>query len=186
MRVHYFAAAVLTALLLQSAFPIAAKESNAERPSGRVAHMVFVKSGYRNNHFGFEVPMLAGVKAYRDAPPNPNHGVLYILGKGRTIAVSASYDAAEYGSTKVQLDRWLEGEPVERVERAPATLAGKPAEQATLHKTTTVTKVVAQRRDERGGILYELVLTTTDSHLARDGAKFEGIVASFRALKLPE
>jgi len=152
----------------------------------QVANMTPVRGAYRNEQYGFGIPVV-GRKTYRMAAPSPNHGVLIILGNQRTISVSAEYDAAEYGSTKSQLDHWLENEHADSVRREAATLDGKPAEQATLQAGRIVTKVIAQRRDERGGgILYELTLTTTQARQSEDLALFQGIARAFKTYALPQ
>jgi hypothetical protein len=163
-----------------------ADDANAYRvwERAQVANMTSVRGAYRNEQYGFGIPVV-GRKTYRMAAPNPNHGVLIILGNQRTISVSAEYDAAEYGSTKSQLDHWLENEHADSVRREVATLGGKPAEQATLQEGQIVTKVIAQRRDERGGILYELTLTTTQARRNEDFALFDGIARAFKTYALP-
>jgi hypothetical protein len=150
------------------------------------AHMLPVYHDYRNVQYGFSVPILSGIEVYGNEPPNPNHGVVYLLGYERTISVSAIYDAAEYGSTKSQLDHWLETEHPDTITRSPTILAGKPAEQAILRKGNTVNKVVVRRRNEDGGILYELTLTTTQADQTRDIALFDRILAGFKTFKLPK
>ncbi|MDR3479292.1 MAG: hypothetical protein P4L91_01105 [Burkholderiaceae bacterium] len=70
--------------------------------------------------------------------------------------------------------------------REVATLGGKPAEQATLQAGQIVTRVIAQRRDERGGILYELTLTTTQANQNEDSALFDGIARAFKTYSLPK
>jgi len=149
------------------------------------AHMLPITRDYRNEQYGFGVPMLSGVEAYGNEPPNPNHGVVYLLGYQRTISVSAVYDAAEYGSTKSQLDHWLATEHPDTITRSPTVLAGKPAEQAVLRTGNTVIKVVVRRRNEGNGILYELTLTTTATDQAKDNALFDLVLAGFKTFKLP-
>jgi hypothetical protein len=114
--------------------------------------------------------------------PNPNHGVVYLLGFKRTISVSAVYDAAEYGSTKSQLDHWLETEHPDTVTRSPTILAGKPAEQAILRTGNTMNKVVVRRRNENDGILYELTLTTTPTDQAKNSVLCRMIALYFAKL----
>jgi hypothetical protein len=46
----------------------------------RMSDMTPVKGRYRNEQYGFSVPAVPGARAYRPAAPNPNHGVLYLLG----------------------------------------------------------------------------------------------------------
>jgi len=149
----------------------------------RTANMVAIHGAYRNTQYGFNIPATT-LKMYRMAPPNPNHGILAILGNQREISVSGEYDAAEYGSTKSALDHWLENEHPDSIKREPTTLAGHAAEQATLQTGTTITRVVEQRRDEHGGILYELTLTTTPEHQAEDLALFDHILQSFKTYPL--
>lgn len=148
--------------------------------------MLPVNSDYRNEQYGFGVPMLSGVEVYGNEPPNPNHGVVYLLGYKRTISVSAVYDAAEYGSTKSQLDHWLETEHPDTITRSPTVLSGKPAEQAILRTGNTVNKVVVRRRNEGNGILYELTLTTTPTDQTKDNALFDLVLAGFKTFKLPK
>jgi hypothetical protein len=150
----------------------------------RIAHMTPVKGAYRNSQYGFTVPALPGIHAYRAAAPAPNHGVLYVLGDHRTITVSAEFDAADYGSTKAQLDHILAGMSAGSVDRSAITLDGRPAEQTVFRAGDAVTKVVAQRRDERDGILYELDLTTTPGNQAEDWALFDKVIAGFKSKPL--
>lgn len=139
---------------------------------------------YKNTQYGFGVPMLPGIPAYRDAPPSPNHGLVYLLGEARTISVSAVYDAASYGSTKAQLDHWLEGEHPDSVKRTPARLGGKPAEQAILLSGKKVTRVVVQRRGENGGILYEVTLETVEGNRPSDFVAFDRVLKGFKRYPL--
>ena len=166
----------------------AAAELDVERhwKQERFARMLPVNRDYRNEQYGFGVPILSGVKVYGNEPPNPNHGIIYLLGYKRTISVSAIYDAAEYGSTKALLDHRLENKHPDTSTRSPTVLAGKPAEQAILRTGNTVNKVVVRRRNEDGGILYELTLTTTQADQARDIALFDKVLAGFKTFKLPK
>ena len=166
----------------------AAAEVDLERhwKQEQFARMLPVKRDYRNEQYGFGVPKLSGVEVYGNKPPNPNHGIVYLLGYKRTISVSASYDAAEYGSTKALLDHRLENKHPDTSTRSPTVLAGKPAEQAILRTGNTVNKVVIRRRNEDGGILYELTLTTTQADQARDIALFDKVLAGFKTFKLPK
>ena len=179
----------IAAVLLGFAFAghASADDASAYRAWERaqVANMTPVRGAYRNEQYGFGIPIV-GRKTYRMAAPSPNHGVLIILGNQRTISVSAEYDAAEYGSTKSQLDHWLENEHPDSVKREAATLDGKPAEQATLQAGQIVTRVIAQRRDERGGILYELTLMTTRASQNEDSALFDGVARAFKTYSLPK
>ena len=158
--------------------------ANQEWEKAQVIGMVPIHQAYRNVQYGFSVPIVGG-KMYRPAAPNPNHGVLILLGNQRTISISAEYDAAEYGSTTSQLDHWLENEHPDSVKREDTMLAGKPAEEAILQASQVVTMVIAQRRDERGGILYELTLTTTLAHQNEDSAIFDNLAHSFKTYALP-
>lgn len=152
----------------------------------QIAQMVAVKGSYRNEEYGFGVPIPASAEAYRAGPIVPNHGVLYVLGYQRTVTVSAMFDAAEYGSTKVQLDNWLADEHPDSLKRTPTVLAGKPAEQAVLQTGHVVNKVVVQRRNQDHGILYEVTLTTTAEDQAQDSVFFDSVVAGFKTYKLPK
>jgi hypothetical protein len=157
--------------------------ANREWEKSQTVGMVSMHGAYRNTQYGFSIPVIVA-KMYRPAPPNPNHGMLAILGNQREISVSGEFDAAEYGSTKSALDHSLENEHADSIKRESITLAGRPAEQATLRVGTTITKVVEQRRDEHGGIIYELTLTTTQEHQAEDSALFDRILQSFKTTPL--
>jgi hypothetical protein len=178
-------AAVAVALTFAFIGQVSADDAASYREweKAQVSNMVPIHGAYRNEQYGFGIKVVSG-KVYRPAAPNPNHGVLVILGNQRTISVSAEFDAAEYGSTKSQLDHWLENEHADSVKREATTLAGKPAEQAILQAGQVVTKVIAQRRDEDGGILYELTLTSTQTHRRADSALFDSIARSFKTYAL--
>lgn len=151
----------------------------------RVAKMTSVQGAYENEHYGFRTPVLPGVKAYRAVAPAPNHGVLYILGEQRTIAVSAELDAADYGSTRAFLDHIAAAIASPPTERKPMTLDGMKAEQAIFRTSDSILKVIALRRDERGGVLYELALTTTLRNQSDDFPLFDKVVAGFKLEPLP-
>jgi len=151
----------------------------------KVAGMVPVNGSYRNEQYGFSVSVLQ-TRAYQPAEGDPNHGILILLGDNRTISVSAMYDAAFYGSTKSQLNHRLQGEHFDSVKRSTAVLDGKPAAQAMLQSGKNITKTVVQRRNEEGGILYSLELSTNKDHLNEDAKTFDRIVRTFKTYALPK
>lgn len=102
MTAAAIAAWTLQCLAVASAAPTAASAPPTWEKT-RVETMVEAAQPYRNGQFGFALPALRGTRAYRDAPPNPNHGVLFVLGEKRTISVAAEFDAADYGSTHAQM-----------------------------------------------------------------------------------
>ena len=158
-------------------------DAKAQWKSEQTAHLAPLRgTSYRNGEYGFSVVIPRGVQAYKARPPAPNHGLRLILGHQRMIEVSAVFDAAEYGSTKIQLDQSINSEQPDHVERSPVELDSKPAEKAVLTKGNAVMIIVARRRDD-GGILYELELTTTPAALAKDTVVFDRLVAQFREKK---
>lgn len=153
----------------------------ARPPSGMVA----VPAGVETNlNYGFAITIPPGVRAWRNAPPNPNHGVLITLGPGRRIYASASFDVLELGSTKAQMDEILQDEKNVQ-QRETLTWGGQAAEQARFMQKQTVTLVRVQYRPE-GQILYELRLETPTATLRRDRQRFIQIADSFRQLPRPQ
>jgi hypothetical protein len=163
----------------------ATAENEASWRREQIEHLISFRGDYRNEQYGYGVQLPRGVRAYRSKAPNPNHGFLVLLGHRRTITVSAFFDAMMFGSTKAQLDSSIEDARAEHVERSPATLAGNPAEKAVLGKGDVVITTIVQRRDEDGGILYELTLNTTRAHQAEDARVFDRVVSGFQEFARP-
>jgi hypothetical protein len=151
----------------------------------RIAGMVLVNGAYHNEQYGFGVSVLQ-TRAYQPTGRDPDHGIIILLGEGRTITVSAMYDAAFYGSTKSQLNHRLQGEHFDSVKRSAAVLDGKPAAQAVLQNGKNITKVVVQRRNGDDGILYSAELTTNKDFQSEDLKTFDSIVRTFKTYALPK
>ena len=161
-------------------------DSNFLAAQSQAGATTAVVTYYRNVEYGFGVPMLKGVSARRDSPPNPNHGLVYELGPNRYVSVSGEFDAADYGSTRAQLDHWLQNENAHSSRRAKFILDGRPAEMAEFVDRQTVTQVIAYRRSDSGGILYDLVLVTSRDKTNEDQARFKSIVKRFKFYPLPK
>ncbi len=144
-----------------------------------LSNMVQVPPGlYENQNYGFSIEIPATVKAYRDTPPNPNHGILIALGKGRRLFASANFDVLDFGSSKTQLDDMLAGSG-KLLKREQVPWAGLPAEQASLQKGHQMILLRAQYRAD-GKILYELRLESTRAAFAKDKILFDQIAHSFK------
>jgi hypothetical protein len=167
----------LVATVLVSAALQATASAQAESRAG----MTPVTHVYRNEQFGFTVPLLVGIHAFRDEAPAPNHGLLYELGDARNISVSASFDAADYGSSQALIERRL---AANSAPSAAIVLAGKPAQRVVTRSGDKVSVLVVQRRGEDGGIFYELTLDSDRPHEAEDTAKFEKVLRAFRTIPL--
>ncbi|MDR3482274.1 MAG: hypothetical protein P4L91_16360 [Burkholderiaceae bacterium] len=150
----------------------------------KIADMVPVNGSYRNEQYGFGVSVLQ-TRAYQPTGRDPDHGIIIVLGDGRTITVSAMYDAAFYGSTKSQLNHRLQGEHFDSVKRSAAVLDGKPAAQAVLQKGKNITKVVVQRRNAEE-ILYSAELTTNKDYQNEDLKTFDNIIHTFKTYSIPK
>ncbi len=142
--------------------------------------LVKVEGQYSNRQYGFRLSIPAGVSAWRTAPPNPDHGVMLILGEHRTIDVSAAYDAALYGSTAALMERRVRDAGGGPVKRFTVQLGGAPAEEAVVGGAAPET-IVAQWRavTPENAINYSVVLVTTPAERKADGAVLVALLAGY-------
>jgi hypothetical protein len=147
--------------------------------------LVEIHDNYYNEQYGFGVRK-NNLKAYMSSAPSPNHGVLFLIGENRYITVNASYDAAFYGSNTVNINKSLPRQGVDRIHKKSITLNGRPAEEVTYFEGNTATTMTSQRRNENGGIFYELILRTTKTNLSADTKLFTQVKRDFRTFPLPE
>lgn len=154
--------------------------------TSRTASMIPASQPYANEQYGFVMPAIAGARAYQDKAPNPNHGVILVLGDRRVITVAAEYDAARLGTAKAYLDLLLQadhnhGHPIVR----PTRSAGHAAWSATIRQPDSLRKFVAIRRGEAGGINYALTLETTASAAIEDSNTFGRVARDLKFVALP-
>ena len=156
--------------------------SEARHPST----MTSISQPYTNQTYGFVLPSVAGARAYQDKPPNPNHGVVLVLGERRSITVSAEFDAAQLGTARAYLDVLLRaddhlGQATVRETRS----AGHSAWSAIVRRPDGVKKFIAIRRAEGGGVNVALILETTASSAGEDSKTFDRVARGLRFLPLP-
>lgn len=174
-----------SALLLAATSCLAASSDGGPWETSRTASMTPASQPYTNEQYGFVVPAVADARAYQDKAPNPNHGVMLVLGDRRVITVSAEYDAARLGTAKAYLDLLLQadqnqGHPIVRATRS----AGHAAWSATIRQPASLRKFVAVRRSEEGGINYALTLETTASAADEDAKTFERLAHDLKFVAL--
>jgi hypothetical protein len=118
------AAIGLTATLLPAwaADPVAKANDQATAGMTKVTGQAYV-----NNNYGFAVELPAGLTAWMNTPPAPNHGIRIFLGPRRSIEVDADHDGALLGSTAAVADDAIEGQSPDRVSRSVSVLGGLPA-----------------------------------------------------------
>ena len=169
-----FAVLLAGALSVGAVAPMARPRAIASPPG-----MVRVQGDYRNAEYGFALAAPRGVATFRAAAPAPNHGVLVVLGQTRRIAVSAAFDATDYGSTSALLTGRLP--PAGGVRRGPGALGGRRAERASYTEGATAHMVVARHQGGPDqGVNYTADLTSDAAHLEADAAIFRRVLAGFR------
>jgi hypothetical protein len=156
---------------------------------------------YTNCDKGYAVRLPAGVVAHASHPPNPNHGFLISASNPgttaevtyedpRVIGVFDEYDAAELGSARAYLDFELRNVPKKEDLQIQDTvfqgLHGVHARYRVNAKDTVhlnESLIVFRKRE---GLVYHLILQTTDKHYEADSALFAQIRAGFRLLTIPK
>jgi hypothetical protein len=152
----------------------------------RTSTMTSVSQPYANQTYGFVVPSVAGARAYQDKPPNPNHGVILVLGERRSITVSAEYDAARLGTSRAYLDLLLRADDnLGRTTLSETRAAGHAAWSAIVRQRDGVKRFLTIRRNEGGGINVALILETTASSSAEDSKTFYRVARELRFVPLP-
>lgn len=153
----------------------------------RTSTMTPASQPYANPTYGFVVPSVAGARAYQDKPPNPDHGVLLVLGERRAITVSAENDAAQLGTARAYLELLLRADDHHGQATVRATRsAGHAAWSATVRQRDAVKRFIAIRRGERGGVNVALILETTGSSTAEDSKTFERVARGLRFVPMPD
>jgi hypothetical protein len=162
---------------------------------------------YTNCDKGWAVDLPTGVVAHGSLPPSPNHGFLISavhpgtaaevnLGDQRIIDVFDEYDAMELGSARAYLNWELKNtldwqlkntgdkHVLEIREVVLQGLRGVQARYALKQPGSAqiVESVVVLRR----GVVYHLLLKTTDQYYEPDSALFARIRAGFRLLPFPK
>jgi hypothetical protein len=155
---------------------------------------------YTNCDKGYAVDLPAGIVAHASHPPSPNHGFLISASNPgttaevtyedpRVIGVFDEYDAAELGSARAYLDLELKSVPKKNVLQIQNTvfqgLRGVHARYRVNAKETVHLNesLIVFRKD---GLVYHLILQTTDNHYAADSALFAQIRSGFRLLTIRE
>ena len=154
---------------------------------------------YTNCDKGWAVDLPTGVVAHDSLPPSPNHGFLISavhpgtaaevnLGDQRIIDVFDEYDAMELGSARAYLDWELKNAGNKNVlEIRETVLQGLRGVQARYElKQRGSAQVVESVIVLRGGVVYHLLLKTTDQHYEPDSALFARVRAGYRLLPFPK
>lgn len=161
-----------------SCLPAVADDWLAEQTMGLVpAH-----GTYSNRQYGFRVTIPPGVPAWTTADPNPDHGLIMILGDHRVIDIQAAYDAALFGSTPELLQKRLQALPrgTAEIEIMVTRLGDSLAARATVNGPHPAV-VIAQWRElpPNNAINYSVVLTTTNETRATDLRTFNAVLATY-------
>ena len=142
---------------------------------------VRVNGSYRNSEYGFRLGVPSDCQAWRAAAPAPNHGLRIDLGSGRTIDVSASFDAADYRSTAGLLTATVADYGQVTTRRSKVVLGSKPAEEARLEFGGVQKVIIAQRFGPAGDAVNIIVELTTDHpHARNDEAVMDKVLRTFR------
>ena len=154
---------------------------------------------YTNCDKGWAVDLPTGVVAHDSLPPSPNHGFLISavhpgtaaevsLSEQRIIGVFDDYDAMELGSARAYLDWELKNAGNKKVlEVRETVIQGLRGVQARYElKQRGSAQVVESVIVLRGGVVYHLLLKTTDQHYELDSALFARVRAGFRLLPFPK
>ena len=154
---------------------------------------------YTNCDKGWAVSLPAGVVAHGSLPPSPNHGFLISsvnpgttaevkLDQHRIIDIYDEYDALHLGSARAYLDRELKDTGRKTVmEIGDATLQGLRGVRARYRVNGAASEqVVESLIFMRRGVVYHLLLKTTDEDHQMDASLFARIRAGFTLLPFPK
>ena len=172
-----------TGLLLAAAISVGAPDvvtlsaAEQQRVDGLIKNSG--RAEYQNVMFGFGV--MPGVADVYQGNATDD-GVLIPLGGDREIAVNASYDAAELGSTKALMDSELSDVDPASVQRQPAVLDSQSAEQAQWKDGSYLHRAIVEYRSTGAdsGINYTLWLQTDATNQQADEQAFDAVVKSFK------
>ena len=160
---------VLAAVLLSLA---------ASGGGGDHRHDVRVAGLYLTRSYGFSLIIPKAYAGWRTAAPAPDHGVEVDLGPGRSLTVSAEFNAVGYPS----LDALLDGEldTGRRAKPIRTTLGGRPALRGEVSKGRS-REIVVVRQDGRDvdGINFIADLNTTAADERADERVLEEVLATF-------
>ncbi len=157
------------------------------------------RTRYTNCDKGWAVDLPAGVVAHGSLPPNPNHGFLIStanpgttaevdIENQRIIDVYDEYDAMELGSARAYLDWELKNIANKAVLQIRETMfQGLHGVQARYRvKAKDSVAVIESLIVLRKGVVYHLLLRTTDRYYGSDSTLFAHIRAGFRLLPFPK
>ena len=154
---------------------------------------------YTNCDKGWAVDLPPGIVAHGDLPPNPNHGFLISLfNPGTTASVTPDtprivdiydeYDALGLGNAQAYMDRELKDagnqKPLELHETTLKGLRGVYARYRAGEGESA--PILASLIFVRLGVVYHLLLRTTEQSYGKDSALFLRIRAGFRLLPFPK
>jgi len=136
---------------------------------------------YRNVDYGFSMPLLPGISAYGTTPPNPNHGLNYLLGYRRVIFAWAEFDVMFYGNQKNQLKHVIQDWHIARpVKVSPINIDNHFCDYVRGHKKhKQIESIICFHHDE-SDILYYLVLETDASHQQADHQQLMLLARQFK------
>jgi hypothetical protein len=154
---------------------------------------------YTNCDKGWAVDLPPGVVAHDSLPPTPNHGFLIStvnpgttskvsLDDQRIIDIYDEYDAMELGSARGYLDWELKNTADKKaLEVRETVLQGLRGVQARYQvKAGDSAQLMESLIFLRRGVVYHLLLKTTDQHYKTDSALFARVRAGFRLLPFPK
>lgn len=138
-----------------------------------------VEGDYHNLHYGFSVPTIEAIPAYRSVAPNSEHGIFYLLGNHRRISVWADYDVLFLGSLSAHKKNFISSRALRKVHTKAITVAGEPALLLRGKESNGYLYAILQYREQGTGILYYLVLQTDQQHKDVDRATLLRIAGKF-------
>lgn len=153
---------------------------------------------YTNCDKGWAVDLPIGVVAHDSLPPSPNHGFLVSAAEPGTTAEITfdaqriidfydEYNAMELQSARAYLDWELKrvGNKV-ALEIQDASLQGLHGVRARYRVQEPAGQIVETQIFLRRGVVYHLLLRTTDQHYNTDSTLFARVRAGFRLLPFPK
>ncbi len=144
----------------------------------QIADMHAINGRYANANYGFSIAPPPRAATYIGNAPNPNHGVIIILGERRMIRVYARYSDPDFGNDK-PCGPLFQAHPGAKV-RSQGKIGARAACALTVSDDANFEQVREQTGDDRGTkILYTVQLTTTREAKAADLAALDAVAASF-------
>jgi hypothetical protein len=158
-----------------------------------------VSGRYENRAYAYAVTIPSGLRAYKPKPPAPVHGIFIRLpaeGGDSRIDVNASYNTSDYKSVREASQAetgWFVKRCGGSIQTAsnPSSLGSLPAVHTSITclsggasgSNPVLDGVVALRQatpDQTPGIIYSVVLTTTQQRYAEGRKVLEHVVRSFQ------